>query len=104
MYAFRCEVPGCNKSYTRKERLNEHLKHIHLGQYDVLFRCPVDGCNKSYTRKERLNIHLKSIHLGQCDFTCPVCNRDFQRKEHMQRHLKRVHGPKPEKPIKVKVS
>jgi len=55
---YRCEVPGCNKSYTRKERLNIHLKHIHLGQCD--YTCPV--CGRDFQRKEHMQRHLKKVH------------------------------------------
>jgi len=55
---YRCEVPGCNKSYTRKERLNIHLKHVHLGQCD--YSCPV--CGRDFQRKEHMQRHVKKVH------------------------------------------
>jgi len=61
----RCEVPGCNKTYTRKDLLTNHLKYIHLG-----------------VQPDR-------------PFLCIDCGKDFVRRDHLQRHRKNVHGTGP---------
>eukprot|EP00088_Acartia_fossae_P030941 TRINITY_DN31908_c0_g1_i1.p1 TRINITY_DN31908_c0_g1~~TRINITY_DN31908_c0_g1_i1.p1 ORF type:complete len:325 (-),score=-3.35 TRINITY_DN31908_c0_g1_i1:384-1358(-) len=60
-----CEVPGCNKTYTRKDLLTNHLKYIHLG-----------------VQPDR-------------PFLCIDCGKDFVRRDHLQRHRKNVHGTGP---------
>lgn len=60
-----CEVPGCNKTYSSKDLLTNHLKYIHLG-----------------VQPERA-------------YLCIDCGKDFVRKDHMQRHKKNVHGTGP---------
>jgi len=60
-----CEVPGCNKSYSSKDLLTNHLKYIHLG-----------------VQPERA-------------YLCIDCGKDFVRKDHLQRHRKNVHGTGP---------
>lgn len=54
---------GCNKAYTRKERLTRHYKVTHLG------------------------------HEPDRPFWCDQCGKDFLRKEHRDRHIRNIHGP-----------
>eukprot|EP00088_Acartia_fossae_P066651 TRINITY_DN8273_c0_g1_i4.p1 TRINITY_DN8273_c0_g1~~TRINITY_DN8273_c0_g1_i4.p1 ORF type:complete len:373 (-),score=115.89 TRINITY_DN8273_c0_g1_i4:818-1936(-) len=64
----RCDVPGCNKTYTTKYLLTNHLKYIHLG-----------------IQQERA-------------FLCIDCGKDFVRRDYLQRHRKNVHGTGPKAP------
>ena len=57
----RCEVQGCEKFFTRKERLTRHYKVVHLGQE------------------------------APRPFWCNTCGKEFQRKEHLQRHERNIH-------------
>jgi hypothetical protein len=70
---FRCQYPGCNKTYTAKFSLKRHEKK-HTGE--KLFVCnhashanqnhqPEGGCGKSFPEKWRLKRHQKHLNLGK---------------------------------------
>ncbi|KAL4894265.1 hypothetical protein BDV59DRAFT_207291 [Aspergillus ambiguus] len=57
---FRCDIPGCNASYRRKEHLNRHkVRHI---PHQPL-QCPV--CDRVFTRKDILRRHVRQKHPGE---------------------------------------
>jgi KRAB domain-containing zinc finger protein len=76
-----CKI--CQKSYSNKYNLKEHIK-IHIG--DKNFSC--DVCDyKSYTKKS-VEIH-KRKHFPPT-FKCDVCDKKFKHEISLYRHLK-VH-------------
>jgi len=87
-----CDFPGCNLTFSRPSRLNNHMR-IHTG--DRPFVC--DHCQKSYTRNAHLKRHIETNHSAKSEnkevpaFTCSTCHKSFSLNQNLQRHIKRTH-------------
>ncbi|EFC42475.1 zinc finger protein [Naegleria gruberi] len=55
---FRCHYDGCNKFYTNKRNLDDHIKTTHLKTKQ--FKC--DICQRILKHKASLRRHYKNIH------------------------------------------
>ncbi|XP_051826606.1 gastrula zinc finger protein XlCGF8.2DB-like [Antechinus flavipes] len=84
---FRCSE--CNKGFTHKSQLANHIR-IHREKKP--FFCT--ECNKNYGRKDRLLRHQR-LHTGERPFQCPECDKSFHQKGHLLRHLPLHTGERP---------
>ena len=82
-----CTYPGCNKSFSRKDRLEEHKKSKHLKIKP--YQC--DQCKFASTNAFKLGNHKRSIH-GYVK--CEMCNETFETNELRLDHETQVHGQK----------
>ena len=87
---FHCSFDGCDKSFSQKTSLAQHLK-LHEGQVNLC-----DQCGKTLSTKQHLNNHKKQVHSDSRPFQCTIsgCDKSFKRKSDLTMHLKQVHGPK----------
>ena len=53
-----CTHPGCDKVYTRRTSLRDHMRK-HLNQQ---FTCPIEGCCSKFTEKRNVMKHLEYVH------------------------------------------
>ena len=51
----KCDI--CNKSFTQKSNLRQHVASVHEGK---TFKC--DFCSSNFTEKGGLKRHIKSVH------------------------------------------
>ncbi|KAM9100625.1 putative zinc finger protein 75C isoform 1-T1 [Sarcophilus harrisii] len=84
---FRCNE--CNKGFTHKSQL---ANHIRIHRLKKPFFCT--ECNKNYGRKDRLLRHQR-LHTGERPFQCPECDKSFHQKGHLLRHLPLHTGERP---------
>ncbi|TNV85558.1 hypothetical protein FGO68_gene372 [Halteria grandinella] len=82
-----CTIEGCTKRFTRRNRLDLHLKAVHSGL--KLFKCTVAGCSRAFSEKGNLMVHLRT-HTGEKPYECKYCQRVFtsvgNKKDHERRH------------------
>ncbi|NP_001083013.2 general transcription factor IIIA, b [Danio rerio] len=59
---FKCTREGCQKSYTRRFNLENHVLDFHEGKRD--FTCHFTGCDKAFAMEESLKRHFV-VHMPQ---------------------------------------
>ena len=89
---FTCEF--CNKSFSVKSNMKNHIQTIHQGITTFRFKC--DKCDYNATQKISLIRHQKSVHGGQ-RFTCSHCDEEgieksFKWEIDLKRHIQSRHS------------
>ncbi|XP_038068013.1 zinc finger protein 91-like [Patiria miniata] len=83
---YTCDWPGCDKAFSRKDKLADHYK-THLVSYP--FKCQY--CTKGFYRKDNLKDH-EILHTREFPFRCVDCNRGFMRPKILERHRLTDHA------------
>ena len=68
---YKCET--CEKGFTHKWNLKDHIKYVHLEQKDA--KCKT--CEKSFSIRYQLHEHER-IHTGSKPFECKTCGKCFR--------------------------
>ena len=78
-----CPYEGCQKSFNRNARLQEHLRS-HTGERP--FNC--EQCPKDFLRESHLKHHVKSAHTDERDYKCTWdnCDKSFATGTRLRRH------------------
>ncbi|KAJ3327714.1 hypothetical protein HDU76_011259 [Blyttiomyces sp. JEL0837] len=93
----RCTFPGCDKTFKKKSKLDQHsLSHTD----ERPFACHVAGCDKRYRRQAHLAVHSLTHEVLpelRKPFICPKegCMSSFATKHHLTRHERTHETPKP---------
>ena len=77
----------CDKSFSSKQYLKNHIYTIHEGHKDN--KC--DSCGKSFTRLQSLERHLHTVHDGYKDYKCESCGKSFSQAGHLKTHAQKTH-------------
>ncbi|XP_071785376.1 uncharacterized protein [Asterias amurensis] len=82
---FMCEWSGCERGFSRKDKLHDHAK-THLVSQQL--KC--QHCGKGFCRKDNLKDH-EILHTREFRFRCEICNRGFMRPKILERHCMTEH-------------
>jgi hypothetical protein len=78
---FTCGI--CDKTYTRNEKLKEHINtHFDLQPYSC------DVCKTRFTRANEFRQHTKEKHIQEQFFQCGACSYRTPRKATLLRHYR----------------
>jgi len=82
---FKCPVPGCGSTFTRRFNLRGHLRS-HTEERP--FVCDWPGCGKGFARSHDCKRHTALHTAKQGSHVCAGCNKTFSRTDALNRHLK----------------
>jgi len=82
---FLCDVPGCEKLFSRNETLKEHMRR-HNG--DKAVQC--DYCKQTFFTSDQKYKHTESVHKHVV-YKCNVCDKKFNNKRNLEGHV-RIHN------------
>ncbi|XP_045769334.1 zinc finger protein 677-like [Maniola jurtina] len=92
---FKCEIPGCNKDFMSKQKLNKHMTSVHnkdkiknaKPQRQITVECPVkrvlesgveELCGRTFHVRDELMKHLNEEHtIDEALYSCTECGRRF---------------------------
>ncbi|KDR19683.1 Transcription factor IIIA [Zootermopsis nevadensis] len=97
MRPFKCEVPGCEKSYCHSNHLARHvkMKHYSTPMYTQFYKCPHPGCFKELSNECNLKRHYQRKHKQKYPFICYCCDKGFLKHNQLQAHLYQHTGVAP---------
>ena len=78
--------PQCNKSYSSKQYLREHIGTAHEGK-----RYACSECDKHYATLVHLKSHIQIVHLKREDFECKICGKKFGSLVRLRNHNRQSH-------------
>lgn len=76
----------CNKNYSSKNLLDEHM-NMHTG--DRPYKCP--HCTKDFASKYTLTAHMKTHYERKRPYECKECNKSFFSNQNLTQH-ERTHS------------
>ena len=84
------ECPHCERKFTKKSELNDHVKTVHEG---VRFKCTFPDCGKVFSWRRSLQYHARQ-HDGEYKHMCEICNRGFFSNDFYTSHMNAHYGIK----------
>ena len=79
-YKYHCEL--CSKSFSGKDRLNNHKRIEHEGVNLKRFQC--GKCKMFLVTKQSLEQHIKRIHDKITEeYKCNFCSKTYNRSDHL---------------------
>ncbi|KAL1404400.1 hypothetical protein pipiens_005368 [Culex pipiens pipiens] len=112
---FKCPEVGCNRSFTIRPDLKDHIRKCHTGERpyhcelcDKRFltgsvyyqhrlihrgerRYGCDECGKRFYRADALKNHQR-IHSGEKPYACPHCEKTFRQRGDREKHIRVRHS------------
>ncbi|KAJ8041061.1 hypothetical protein HOLleu_11764 [Holothuria leucospilota] len=82
---FVCTEQGCDKAFTRKDKLKDHM---YTHSPTPPFTCSY--CTKGFYRKDNLRDH-EVYHTRQYKYKCNKCNKGFMRPKALSQHFNTDH-------------
>jgi len=94
----------CEKHFSRKDNLLQHLVEVHANNYNKRYQCPI--CIKRFSRERNLKQHINNLHgeIGELklkidqelrkgyEFACDVCEKRFRTQNNLYQHKNQMHS------------
>ena len=75
----------CDKTFTRKYNMINHVKYIHENMVEKKYQC--DFCDKTLT-KSSLRSHINLVHEEAKKGICNLCGKEYK---HLAQHKRQFH-------------